>query len=243
MMPEEASSSPVPDPEKRVKASENENHALKEQIHALDELLWRARQKLRSAKRKQADAEYYRSILHDLRSRWYLRPFLPSHKLQPPKRDFADCWIYRGPRFDQASSGRRRVLVVGHLLSSALFGSERSLLEIIAAMDLDKFDVFAVFPERNEKVFAALRSQVQGIALFDYFWWRKDRPFDEETVTIFEQICRQRAIDLVHVNTIMLIEPQVAARRVGIPAITNARELISQDADLTARLGGDAPEI
>lgn len=243
MTPEEASSSPVPDPEKRVRAPENENHALKEQIHALDELLWRARQKLRSAKRKQADAEYYRSILHGLRSRWYLRPFLPSHKLQPPKRDFADCWIYRGPRFDQASSGRRRVLVVGHLLSSILFGSERSLLEIIAAMDLEKFDVLAVFPERNEKVFAALRSRVQGIAVFDYFWWRKDRPFDEETVTIFEQICRQRAIDLVHVNTIMLSEPQVAARRVGIPAITNARELISQDADLTARLGGDAPEL
>ncbi len=235
-----------PDPEEaeeRLAAAENENRALKEQARALDELLQRAREKLRLAKRKQNEARHYRSLLHDLRSRWYLRPFIPSHKLQPPKRDFADCWVYRGPRFDQPSAGRRRVLVVGHLLSSTLFGSERSLLEIIAAIDPEKFDVFAAFPERNEKVFAALRSQVQGTAVFDYFWWRKDRPFDEETVALFEEICRQRAIDLVHVNTIMLSEPQVAARRVGIPAITNARELISQDADLTARLGGDAPEL
>ncbi len=225
------------------KGAENENRALKEQLRALDALLLRARQKLRFAQRKEADAKYYRSILHDLRSRWYLRPFIPGHKLRPPKQDIADCWVYRGARFDQPSPGRRRVLVVGHLLSSTLFGSEKSLLEIITAIDPDKFDVFAVFPERNEKVFAALRSQVQGIAVFDYFWWRKDRPFDEETVSIFEEICRRRAIDLVHVNTIMLSEPQIAARRAGIPAITNARELISQDDELIARLGGEAKEI
>jgi len=106
-----------------------------------------------------------------------------------------------------------------------------------------KFDVFAVFPERNEHVFAALRSQVQGIAVFDYFWWRKDRPLHEETVSIFEEICRQRAIDLIHANTIMLSDPLVAARRVRIPAITNARELISRDDELIARLGGNAAEI
>lgn len=224
-------------------AAGNESRALKEQVRALDELLQRARQKLRSAKRKQADAEYFRSILHDLRSRWYLRPFIPSRLLQPPPREPADCWVYRGARFEQSSSGRHRVLVVGHLLSSTLFGSEKSLLEIIAAIDPEKFDVFAVFPEANEKVFAALRSQVQGIAVFDYFWWRKDRPPDEETVSIFEEICRQRAIDLVHVNTIMLSEPLLAARQVGIPAITNARELISQDDELIARLGGEPAEI
>ncbi len=133
--------------------------------------------------------------------------------------------------------------MVGHLLSGTLFGSEKSLLEIIAAIDREKFDVFAVFPERNDQVFAALRFQVQGIAVFDYSWWRIDRRFDEESVSTFEKICRQHAIDLVHANTIMLSDPLLAARRAGIPAITNARELISRDDELIARLGGEAPEI
>ena len=193
--------------EQRLAATENENRALNGQVRALDELLQQARQKLRSAKRELTEAKHYRSLVHELRSRWYLRPFIPGHRLQPPKRDFADCWVYRGPRFDQPSSARRRVLVVGHLLNSTLFGSEMSLLEIIAAIDPEKFDVFAVFPVRNEQVFAGLRSQVQGIAVFDYFWWRKDRPLDDETISIFEGICRQRVIDLIHANTIMLSDP------------------------------------
>ena len=235
--------------QKQLASFEARCRALQEQVRATDELLEQAREKIRAAKRKGIEADHYRSLLHELRSRWYLRPFIPGSKLQPPKNDLADRWLYRGPRFDPLSSavgagrGRQRVLIVGHLLSALLFGSEKSLLEIIAAIDPDKFDVFAVFPERNEQVFAALRSQVQGIAVFDYFWWRQDRPFDEEAVSIFEEICRQRAIDLVHVNTIMLSDPLVAARALGIPAITNARELISRDDELIARLGGDAPEI
>jgi glycosyltransferase involved in cell wall biosynthesis len=233
----------TPDLEKRLTAAENENRALKEQVRALDELLQRARDKLRVARGKQTDAEHYRSLLHQLRARWYLRPFLPGHRLEPPATDPADWWMHRGPRFDKLSSNRRRLLVVGHLLGSTLFGSEKSLLEIIAAIDPEKFDVFVVFPERNDQVVATLRAQAQGIAVFDYFWWRKERPFHEETVAIFEQICRRRSIDLLHVNTIMLSDPLIAARRLGIPAITNARELISRDDELLARLGGDAAEI
>ena len=41
----------------------------------------------------------------------------------------------------------------------------------------------------------------------------------------------------------MLRDPLIAARRAGIPAITHARELISCDHTLAARLGGSAAEI
>ncbi len=190
------------------------------------------------------EADHYRSLLHRLRSHWYLRPFIPARSLQFPQEDPSQCWIYRGPRFDPKSvPRRRRVLIVGHSLGEMLFGGEKSLLEVIGAIDSDTFDVFAVFPERNESVFAELQSLVQGIAVLDYSWWRKERPFQEETVAIFEKIYRQLAIDLVHANTIMLSDPLIAARRVGIPAITNARELISQDDELAARLGSTPDEI
>lgn len=231
------------DLEKRLAAVENENRALKEHARATDRLLQRTREKLRVAKGKNLEAERYRFLLHELRGHWYLRPFIRGRRLRAAKTDVADFWIHRGPRFDHPSAERRRILVVGHLLPSTPFGSEKSLLEIIAAIDPVRFDIFTVFPERNDQVFADLRAQVQGIAVFDYFWWRKDRPFDEETVSLFETICRQRAIDLVHANTIMLSDPLLAARRAGLPAISNVRELVSQDDYLLACLGGDAAEI
>ena len=235
--------------QKQLASFEARCRALQEQVRATDELLEQAREKIRAAKRKGIEADHYRSLLHELRSRWYLRPFIPGSKLQPPKSDLADRWLYRGPRFDPlspavgAGRGRQRVLIVGHLLSALLFGSEKSLLEIIAAIDPDKFDVFAIFPERNDQVFANLQPHLQGIAVLDYSWWRKDRPFREKTVSMFEKIYRQMAIDLVHVNTIMLSDPLVAARRAGIPGITNAREIISLDDELAARLNAGPAEI
>lgn len=233
----------------QYRASLERNESIERQLRTTEELLQQAQEKVRSTKRKRIEADHYRSLLHRLRSRWYLRPFIPGSSLQPPPEDLSTRWIYRGPRFDpppsRSESGRRRhrVLIVGHLLSAMLFGSEKSLLEIIAALDPAKFDLFAVFPERNERVFATLRRHLQGIAVLDYAWWKKERPFREETVSIFEEACRQLAIDLVHANTVMLSDPLIAARRVGIPAITNARELISCDEDLAARLGGTPAEI
>lgn len=223
--------------------------ALLDQVRATEELLGQAREKLRVARRKRGEAMHYRTLLHDMRSRWYLRPFIRGERLNPPQEDATSRWAYRGPRFDPAppdsgiKQGRARILLVGHLLSGLLFGSEMSLLEIIAVIDREEFDVFAIFPERNDEVFANLRSQVQGIAVLDYFWWRQDQPLDETAVAMFEAIYRELRIDLVHVNTIMLRDPQVAARRVGIPAITNARERISLDDGLAARLNAKPPEI
>lgn len=225
------------------------NLSLEGQVLATEELLHQAQEKVRSMKQKRIEADHYRSLLHELRSHWYLRPFIPGGKLKVPKDDFHDRWHYRGPRFDLPSSvsgseyRRHRVLVVGHLLSVMLFGSENSLLDTISAIDPDRFDIFAVFPEHNEPVFARLQPYVQGIAVLDYTWWRFGRPVREETVAAFETLLRQQAIDLVHVNTIMIQDALIAARRLGIPSITNARELISLDEELATRLGGTPAEI
>lgn len=163
--------------------------------------------------------------------------------------DLEDCWHYRGPRFDPSVAPaaperpRPRVAIIGHLLGSTLFGSENSLLELIAAIDPARFDLFAFFPEKNEEVFARIQSQVQGICVLDYFWWHRDLPFQEKTIALFERLYRELAIDLVHVNTIMLSDPHLAAQRVGIPSIAHVRELISGDETLAARLGSAPAEI
>ncbi len=239
----------IADLQRELHAAEARSEALLDQLRATEMLLDRTRARVRNWRQKKLESEHYRSLLHDLRARWYLRPFIRANRLEPPHEEVDSRWIYRGPRFDPRRSPaggedwRPRVLMVGHLLSRLLFGSEVSLLEIIRAIDREKFDVFAVFPERNDEVFASLHSQVQGIAVLDYFWWRQDQPLDETAVAAFEAIDRELRIDLVHVNTIMVREPLVAARRVGIPAIINARELISLDHGLAAQLSAEPTEI
>jgi glycosyltransferase involved in cell wall biosynthesis len=222
------------------------NQSLESELLAAEEALAGLRQKLRAANRKRSEADHYRSLLHQLRSHWYLRPFIPARQLLVPNDEAADCWKFRGPRFAPPAAGaayrRRRVLIVGHLLSSMLFGSENSLLDLIAAIDPSRFDVFVVFPEQNDAVFLRLQTQVQGIAVLDYTWWRVGRPAPEESVASFEALLGELAIDLVHVNTIMIQDPLVAARRMGVPTIVHARELISLDDELVGRIGG-APAV
>jgi glycosyltransferase involved in cell wall biosynthesis len=167
----------------------------------------------------------------------------------PATPELDECWHYRGPRFDptiasaQEDLPRRRVAVVGHLLGSKLFGSENSLIDLLLSIDPKRFDLFAVFPGKNEHVFARIKPHVQGICVLNYFWWHKELPFQEKTVRMFERLYRELAIDLVHVNTIMLTDPHIAAQRAGIPSIAHVRELISGDETLCDRLGANHLEI
>jgi glycosyltransferase involved in cell wall biosynthesis len=224
---------------------EQEIRSLERKVSALQQELREAWKEGRDMRRQRGSGEYYRSLLHQLRSRWYLRPFIPQHVLEPP-RTKSPTWVFRGARFGPsppAQHRRHRVLIVGHALHSKLFGSENSLLELIGVIDRTRFDVFTVFPRKNERVFKQLEAYVDGIGVLDYGWWHKDEPFDEATVAAFGKIYRAQQIDLVHVNTIVLRDPLLAARRANIPAITNVREVISLDAPLAIRLGGTPAEI
>jgi len=241
----------------QYQAALNRNKSLERQLRATERALEQAEEKVRRHRRKQFEFDHYKALLHKLRKRWYLRPFIPSRiletpaKLSPPDQDTRlltsatfPCWHFRGPRFDPSGfNDRSRVLIAGHDLGDQLFGAENSLIDLIAAIDPKEFDLFVTFPRQNDRVFATIQEQVQGICVFPYTWWHKDRPFEEQTVVEFEGIFRAQAIDVVHANTIMLNEPLIAAQRAGIPAIVHVRELISSDADLAAELGASPDEI
>jgi glycosyltransferase involved in cell wall biosynthesis len=221
--------------------------SLERQLDATEQTLERALEKIRSSRRKLTETEHYKFLVHRLRKRWYLRPFIPASALEPPEPSpppLSKCWQFRGPRFDrQHSAGRHRVLVVGHQLSEKLFGAERSLIDVIDAIDRQRFDVFAAFPQGNDSVFDLVRERVQGICVFPYGWWHKNRPFVEQTVSRFQQLYRDQGIDLVHANTITLSDPLIAARRAGIPGISHVRELILRDQYLASQLGATSREI
>lgn len=141
------------------------------------------------------------------------------------------------------SARRPHVMVVGHRVADQVFGAERSLLELLAAVDRRTYEVSCVLPGANASYVSAVARRAGSVSVFPYEWWNLSRPNDEDVVARFESLLRSTRVDLVHVNTITLMEPLVAARRVGVPSILHARELITEDPALAARLGDDGAAI
>ena len=142
-----------------------------------------------------------------------------------------------------AGPQKSHVMIVGHLAGEEVFGAERSLLELLAAVDRERYVLSCVLPGRSEEYVQAVARFTRNITVFPYGWWSRARPFDPEATARFEALIRSGRVDLVHVNTITLMDPLVAARRLGVPAVVHARELISHDKDLAAVLGDDPSAI
>ena len=147
------------------------------------------------------------------------------------------------PDAESASGRKPHIMVVGHYVGDNLFGAERSLLDVLAAVDRRRFDLSCVLPKSNEAYLRAVAERTPDVTVFSYQWGSKERPFDPEAVSRFASLFRSKRVDLVHVNTITLVDPLLAARRCGVPAIVHARELVDQDRELMRRSGGDAGTI
>ena len=132
---------------------------------------------------------------------------------------------------------KSRVMLVGHLAGDQLFGAERSLLELLAAVDRTTYDLSCVLPSGSDAYLQAVAQHTGDITVFPYQWWSKARPFDYEAVGRFEETFRRARPDLVHVNTITLMDPLLAAKRLHVPSIVHARELVSHDEELAAQFG------
>lgn len=143
----------------------------------------------------------------------------------------------------RTGSHRPRVAVIGHSVNAHLYGAERSLLSVVAAIDRDRYDLCTVIPGYNEEYLQTIGQYTDDIEVFPYSWCSKTRLSDVVTVSRFADLFRSRSIDLVHVNTITLMDPLLAAREIGVPCIVHARELIDQDAHLAGLLGDDPAAI
>ena len=149
-------------------------------------------------------------------------------------------WVYDRGKID---TNKLNVLLVGHVLGKALFGSERSLLDLIQLIDQERFNIFCCFPQFAPGFFDAIKPFVAGIAVFPYEWWRGFAAGSDGFDRQFEEILRSRRIGLVHVNSLVLRDPLIAAKRLGIPSILHLREIIRLDPDLAERIGLPAETI
>lgn len=140
--------------------------------------------------------------------------------------------------------GRPTVMLCAHIAGQHLFGSERSLLDMLDALNALDFNVVVTVPAvQNMAYFETLLGQAMVAYVIPYGWWRKNTPVRESVVGSFCSAIAAESIDVVHVNTIMLREPLLAARRMGIRGIVHIRELIRHDDALLTIIGETADEI
>lgn len=140
-------------------------------------------------------------------------------------------------------ANRKTVLVCAHVAGQQVFGSERSLLDVLDGFAEIGFNVVVTTPGGAGPYIASLRARSVEVLSFKYGWWGRDKPLDESVVSEFARIIAERGIDAVHVNTIMLRESLAAARRMAVPAVVHARELITHDVALCERIGEEAVQI
>lgn len=167
------------------------------------------------------------------------RQTFPSPAPLPGKKDFRKVKgkIERRP-------GRPTVMLCAHVAGQQLFGSERSLLDMLDALDALDFNVVITVPAvQNIEYFETLLAQAMAAYVIPYGWWRKETPLGESVVASFCTVIAAESVEVVHVNTIMLREPLLAARRMGVRGIVHIRELIHHDTALLSVIGEPADEI
>lgn len=138
----------------------------------------------------------------------------------------------------------KTVLLCGHQAGLQLYGAERSLIDVVRGLDESGYRVLVVLPVAiNPAYLDTLCQSCSAVAVLPFGWWQKGRPPEPATVAHFERLMERYAVDLVSVNSLVLDEPLVAARRRGLPVAVHLRELPRQDAALCDTLNGDAQWI
>ena len=152
--------------------------------------------------------------------------------------------IQRIPGYSTRRQGRRTVLLCAHVAGRELYGSERSLIDMLDALAAMDCNIVVAVPDTSNSAYLErLKAQSVAVLAMPYPWWTAARPIDEIAVAGFAQIIAEERIDIVHVNTIVLRDPRIAARRMGIPVVVHARELITHDEALLTLMGVEAPEV
>lgn len=134
--------------------------------------------------------------------------------------------------------GRPTVMLCAHVVGDTLYGSERSLIDMIEGVFTLGCNIVVAVPAlRNPAYIDQIRMRACAVIELPYKWWVEANPVNEALVGTIARTIAEEGIDVVYANTIMLREPLLAARRMGVAAVVHARELIRHDADLQALIG------
>jgi glycosyltransferase involved in cell wall biosynthesis len=136
-----------------------------------------------------------------------------------------------------SSRNRKVVLYLSH--SAGLYGAELCLLTLVARLDKTRFLPIVILPNNGPlkqkleelnvivKVVPSIRAWLtkrSGIQIFFYFL--AVIPFVFVSVWCLRQIVTRYKVDLIHTNSLVVIDGALTAQISGIPHIWHARELL-----------------
>ncbi len=136
------------------------------------------------------------------------------------------------------------ILLCAHSAGEYLFGSERSFLDMLTAIEGLGYNVVVTVPSKgNSAYFEELCRRSYAVHVFRYGWWRKGEDINEPSVSEFARIIAEEKVTVVHANTIVLRDPLIAAERLGVRSLVHVRELIRHDEALLNLIGEDTETI
>ncbi|WP_186201882.1 glycosyltransferase [Jannaschia seosinensis] len=137
-----------------------------------------------------------------------------------------------------------RVLVFAHAAGQAVFGAERSFLDMLNRIAREGAAPVAVLPSLGSAAYLdAIRAKAAHVEILPQLWRRLGRNPHAVSVAECRALIRRHEARVVHVNTLVLDAPLAAARAEGVETVVHVRELLAEDPALCRILGGTAEEV
>lgn len=138
---------------------------------------------------------------------------------------------------------RKTLLLVTHSAGERLFGGERSFLDVLSCIDRSKYRLLVALPRPAANYVNLVAPHCDQIHFTNRAWWQESKTERADLVDKYRHIIQTEHVDLVYVNTIMLREPQLAAKACNLPSVCHVREAIRHDEDLQNLIGIGPDEI
>ncbi|WP_273346567.1 glycosyltransferase [Alteromonas australica] len=136
----------------------------------------------------------------------------------------------------------QKVALFGHSVSENIFGAERSFIDIARALHKANLDVTIFLPScANTSYVEELKCYSSSIIFLPLPWVKGTREVFNSLVEYLVKCFISHGFKSVYVNTIMLLEPLLAAKKATIPSVVHIRELVEFDPDLAKSIG-ETPE-
>ena len=145
-----------------------------------------------------------------------------------------------GRKSDNGLTSPKKVLYVSH--SAQLYGAERCLLQLLSQLDQKRFHPIVVLPGDGPLVRELEQMSIPFVVIPSMRAWlsRKNRlwmfflsigilPFLTLSVTRLVRLIHEHSIDLIHSNSLVILDGAIAARLTGRPHVWHARELLAPE--------------
>lgn len=144
----------------------------------------------------------------------------------------------------QYSFGKKTVLLVGHAARLKLYGAERSLIDVLKALNELRFKVIVALPHgENEKYINEIKRLSFAVFIFPFSWWKNGKEINKTEIDTFSGIIKKFNIDVVHANTIVHGSPLVAAKENNVKVIIHVREIVELDDEVCNLLNASPADI